>query len=108
MTIKEFGSADDSRIIVSAVVPCYNVEEKIINLLESLLRQTYRNLQLIFANDGSADHTEEVILRYAPRFVDLGMQVIYILQENQGPGSAVNTGLKKATGQYLILSLIHI
>lgn len=102
MTIKEFGKVDDSLIVVSAVVPCYNVETKIINLLESLLIQTYRNLQLILVNDGSTDHTEEVILRYVPQFVDLGMQVIYILQENQGPGGAVNTGIKQVTGQYLI------
>lgn len=102
MTIKEFGSVDDSRVVVSAVIPCYNVESKIIRLLESLLSQTYQNLELIFVNDGSADHTEEVIFHYVPRFVALGMRVIYILQENQGPGGAINTGLKRVTGKYLV------
>lgn len=71
MTIQQFGKTDDSRIVVSAVVPCYNTETKIIRLLESFLRQTYRNLELIFVNDGSTDRTEEVILGYVPQFVDL-------------------------------------
>lgn len=50
--------------LVSIVTPCYNGEFKLRVFLDSLLNQTYRNIELIIVNDGSTDNTEEVIFSY--------------------------------------------
>ena len=102
MIKKEFGKTDDSLIVVSAVIPCYNVASKMSRCLEAFRNQTYKNIELIFVNDGSTDNTEEMIFQYIPMYVDLGMHVKYIYQENKGVGGAINTGLKEVTGKYLI------
>lgn len=88
--------------LVSVVVPCYNVEKKIIPLLESLTRQTYTNLELIFINDGSTDDTEKVILSYKEKFCSMGMKFLLKTQENRGLGGASETGFKMAMGDYYI------
>lgn len=88
--------------LVSVVIPCYNVEHKIPRLLESLQKQTYKNLELIFVDDGSVDNTKEVILHAFPIYEKMGMRTEYIYQENKGLGGAINAGLKKITGDYLI------
>lgn len=93
---------DKENDVISVVVPCYNVEKKIIPLLESIGKQTYRNLELIFVNDGSTDDTEKIVLSYKDHLESLGMVFKYVYQENKGPGGAVNTGLKEVTGSFLI------
>lgn len=86
--------------MVSVIVPCYNMADKISRLLESLLKQTYSKLEIIFVNDGSKDNTENVILEYKQRFVDKGYEIIIVNQKNQGLGAAINTGLSKVRGEY--------
>ena len=90
------------RPLVSMVVPCYNVEKKIVNLLESVLKQTYTNIEAIFVDDGSTDKTKEVIFSYKEKLEALGINFNYILQENQGAAGAIRTGLEYVTGKYLI------
>lgn len=90
--------------LVSVITPCYNAENKIVMYLESLLSQTYRNLELIFINDGSTDSTEDIILSYKIKFEALGMKFIYLYQKNSGQDVAMNAGLKIFTGKYLIWS----
>ena len=93
---------DSTESLVSVVIPCYNVEQKIPKLLESLQKQTYKNLELIFVDDGSIDNTKEAILHAFTIFEKMGMRTEYIYQENRGPGGAINAGIKKITGDYLI------
>lgn len=93
---------DSTEPLVSVVIPCYNVEHKIPRLLESLQKQTYKNLELIFVDDGSIDNTKEIILHAFPTYEKMGMRTEYIYQKNKGPGGAINTGIKKITGEYLI------
>lgn len=88
--------------LVSIVTPCYNGEFKIRVFLDSLLNQTYRNIELIIVNDGSTDNTEEVIFSYKDYLTEKGIKFIYIKQDNLGVDVALNNGLKYFTGEYLM------
>ena len=82
---------------VSIVIPVFNVEKYIGKCLDSLISQTLHNIEIICVNDGSTDHSLEIIKKYAendPRFV-------IVDKENGGYGKAMNVGLDKATGEYI-------
>lgn len=82
---------------VSIIVPTYNVEAYLDECLESIQRQTLKEIEVICVNDGSTDHSLEIIRKYAegdPRFV-------VIDKENGGYGLGMNVGLDKATGEYV-------
>lgn len=87
--------------LVSIITPCYNGEEFISRYLESILRQTYTNIEMIMVNDGSTDNTEAIIKSYIPKFIDRGMKLIYIYQNNAGQAAAINKALKIFNGEYL-------
>lgn len=89
-----------SQSLVSIITPCYNSEQWIVKYLESIYHQTYKNIQLICVNDGSIDNTEKIIMSYLNKFRDKGMELTYVYQENEGLGSAINTGLKYVEGEY--------
>lgn len=86
---------------VSIITPCYNGEKFIGEYLDSILNQTYKNIELILINDGSTDKTEEIVKSYMKKFEEEGMNIIYIYQENSGQASALNKGLKLFTGDYI-------
>ncbi|MFD0685549.1 bifunctional glycosyltransferase/CDP-glycerol:glycerophosphate glycerophosphotransferase [Actinomadura fibrosa] len=82
---------------ISVVVPFHDVEEHLPECLESLARQTLRDLEVIMVDDGSADGGAVVAKEYAgrdPRFV-------LVQRENEGPGPARNAGIERAAGRYL-------
>ena len=82
---------------VSIIIPTYNVDMFLDECLESVQRQTLHDIEIICVNDGSTDHSLEIIKKYAendPRFV-------IIDKENGGYGKAMNVGLDKATGEYI-------
>lgn len=87
--------------LVSIITPCYNGEKLVSRYLESVLGQTYKNIELIIVNDGSSDDTEKIVLSYKEKFEKEGMKLVYIYQKNKGLGGAINTGLKHFTGDYL-------
>lgn len=87
--------------LVSIITPCYNGENHIFRFLDSILNQTYSNIEFIFVNDGSSDKTEEIVLSYKNKFEPRGIKLIYIYQENQGVSAAINAGLKRVNGKYL-------
>ena len=89
--------------LVSVVVPCYNGEKFVDACFGSLLAQTYKNLEIIAVDDGSADDSGRLIRSYADAFKKNGMTLKYIWQENRGLGGAVDTGLKHVTGEFLHL-----
>lgn len=90
------------RGLVSIITPCLNGQEFVKRYLDSILNQTYKNLELIFVNDGSTDLTEQIVLSYKQKFEDKGIKLIHIYQENKGLAEAINTGLKVFNGEYLI------
>ena len=87
--------------LVSIITPCYNGEVYVHRLLDSILSQTYENIEFIFVNDGSTDKTEEIVLSYKERFEARGIEFTYIYQENAGQAAAVNRALKIFKGEYL-------
>ncbi len=88
--------------LVSIVSPCYNGENYIQRYLDAIIAQTYRPLELVLVNDGSTDKTDEIIQRNADRFESANIPLKYIKKKNEGLGAAINDGLKKTTGDYLI------
>ncbi len=86
---------------VSIITPCFNGGEFVGRYLDSILRQTYKNIELIFVNDGSNDNTEGIVKSYIEKFNNVGMELIYIYQENSGQAAAMNRGLEIFSGEYL-------
>lgn len=80
--------------IVSVIIPCYNQAQFLSATIESVLRQTYRNFEIIVVDDGSTDGVAEVAARYA--------DVRLIRQPNRGVSVARNTGLRESVGEYLV------
>ena len=83
---------------VSVIVTCYNLEGKIGRCLDTLLSQTYENLEILVVDDGSKDNSAAVIAGYAQK----DSRVTLISQPNGGVSSARNHGLDLATGEYLL------
>lgn len=88
--------------LVSVITPCYNGAGKLQLFLESMLNQTYDNVEFIIVNDGSTDDTEKIILNYKKQFEKKGYKYIYLKQKNAGQDVALNNGLKYFTGDYLM------
>jgi glycosyltransferase involved in cell wall biosynthesis len=87
--------------LVSVITPCFNGEKFVDRYFQSILEQTYDNIELIFINDGSEDKTEEIALSYSEKLKDKGVKFIYEYQKNEGQAAALNRGLKLFTGEYL-------
>jgi glycosyltransferase involved in cell wall biosynthesis len=87
--------------LVSIITPCYNGEKYIHRFLDSVLSQTYDNIELLIVNDGSTDNTEKIIKSYQDAFDAKGYKLIYMYQENAGQSVAINKALLKFSGDYL-------
>lgn len=83
---------------VSIVVPVYNVEKYLKRCVESLLNQTYSNIEIILVDDGSSDHCPVLCDNYAKK----DDRVIVIHKKNGGLSDARNCGLLKASGEYIL------
>lgn len=86
--------------VVSIMVPCYNGEQHIGRLLDSICGQTYDKIHLIFVNDGSKDGTERVFRSYKERFRRRNYPYHYLYQDNQGQAAAINRALEYLKGEY--------
>lgn len=82
--------------LVSIIIPVYNSEKYISRCLDSLINQTYKNIEIVIVNDGSNDNSLDIISKY----IDKRIKIYY--QENQGPSIARNTGIEKSTGKYIM------
>ncbi|MGG5371371.1 glycosyltransferase [Enterococcus sp. AZ196] len=84
--------------LVSIVIPVYNVELYLKEALDSIINQSYKNLEIIIVNDGSTDNSKKIIddyVHYIPN------KIISVTKKNQGLSSARNTGLKYVKGKYI-------
>ena len=90
-------SEDIANPLISVIVPVYNVQAYIAECIESLIHQTYSNLEIILVDDGSTDGSDVVCDEYMHR--DSRVRVIH--QENRGLSGARNTGLDNVNGGYL-------
>ena len=82
---------------VSIIVPVYNMEKRLNKCLDSLINQTYKNIEIIVVNDGSMDHSLDIIREYQAK----DSRINVINQRNMGISEARNNGLAIATGDYL-------
>ncbi len=82
--------------LVSVIIPSYNRAEYIEDTVQSVLDQSYKELEIIFVDDGSNDTTEDILKKYVAR-----NQLTYIRQENQGVSIARNRGIDRAQGEYV-------
>ena len=89
-----------ARRLVSVIVPLYKSEVFLPKLLDSLVSQSYENLEVILVDDGSPDHSGEIAENNARQ--DSRLRVIH--QENGGTCAARNAGLAVATGDYLMFA----
>ena len=83
--------------LVSVIVPIYNAKDHIARCVESIRRQTYRNLQILLLNDGSQD----VSLEVCRMFAQVDGRITLINKENSGVSATRNLGMRAARGAYL-------
>ncbi|MDE5770085.1 MAG: glycosyltransferase family 2 protein [Ruminococcus sp.] len=83
---------------ISVIIPAYNVEKYISKCIDSVLQQSYYNIEIIIVDDGSHDNTPAIIDRYA----DKDNRIKTIHQINQGLPAARNAGLKAASGDFIM------
>lgn len=88
--------------LVSIITPCYNGEKYLSHFLDSIINQTYPNIEFVFINDGSIDGTEDVFNSYIDLFKQKSIKYNYIYQENKGQAAAINKGLAIFKGKYFI------
>lgn len=82
--------------MISIIIPCYNAEKTIERCLESVINQTYKNIEIIVINDGSVDRTDSIIKRYTT-----DKRIKYYNRSNHGIGKTRNFGIEKANGKYI-------
>ena len=79
---------------VSVIIPAYNKSNYTVRTIESILKQDYKNIEIIVVDDGSTDDTKLLLKKYNEK-------IFYYYQKNQGASEARNLGIKKASGDYL-------
>lgn len=82
---------------ITVIVPVYNVESYLRKCLDSIIAQTYKNIEIVVVNDGSTDASGEI----CKEFSEMDHRIIYIEQENAGLSAARNTGLENMSGDYV-------
>jgi len=85
--------------LVSVILPTFNRAHFLERAIESVLRQTHSDLELIVVDDGSTDSTREVVTQFCSR----DSRVRYVFQDNQGVSIARNHGLRLVSGKYIAL-----
>lgn len=84
--------------LISVVVPAYNVEKTISKCLNSIIYQTYKNIEIIVVDDGSTDKTNSIVADYCKRYSQIKL---YEHKKNKGLYATRITGVKKAKGEYI-------
>ena len=82
---------------VSVIIPIYNAGQYLEQCLNSVINQTFKDIEIICINDGSTDNSVEILNEYAKN----DSRLIIISQENKGQGNARNAGLKAAKGEFI-------
>lgn len=84
--------------LVSVIIPCFNSATTVSETLDSVLKQTYKNIEIIIVNDGSQDNIFEVIEPYLSQ----NRNIIYHSQQNKGLSGARNSGIALSKGNYIL------
>jgi len=83
--------------LVSVIIPAYNAEAFISKTLDSVLSQTYKNIEVLVVDDGSKDRTPEIVKSFAQRDV----RITLLQQPNKGVAAARNLAIEKSNGEYI-------
>ena len=83
--------------LISVIVPVYNTEKYLRQCIESILNQSYRNIELLLINDGSTDSSAEICREYLHK----DKRCYYFEKENGGLSDARNYGIERAAGEYI-------
>ena len=89
---------NESEILVSVIIPVYNVEKYIDRCIQSVVHQTHSNIEIILINDGSTD-TSELLCRY---WANRDSRIRFFSKENEGLGITRNMGIELATADYIM------
>lgn len=87
----------ENQPLVSVIIPVYNVEEYLCKCVDSVINQTYKNLEIILVDDGSTDSSGRICDEYAGK--DERIRVVH--KNNSGPSNTRNVGLEHAKGKYI-------
>ena len=82
----------------SVIIPCYNAAESIYPTFKCLTRQSFKDFEVIFVNDGSIDSTQDLLENFS-----LPQKIVIIKQHNKGPAAARNVGIKASNGKFICL-----
>ena len=82
---------------ISVIIPIYNSEKYLSECLESIINQTFKDIEIICINDGSKDKSEQIIKQYAEK----DKRIILLNQKNEGAGPARDKGVEISKGEYL-------
>ncbi|MDM3838405.1 glycosyltransferase [Proteus mirabilis] len=81
--------------LVSVIIPVYNAEKYLEKAINSIVNQSYRNLEIIVINDGSVDHSHLIVTSFTDS------RIKYIKQDNQGLSKTLNSAIRIASGKYI-------
>lgn len=85
-------------MLISVIVPVYNTEKYVGKTLDSLINQTYKDLEIIVVDDGSPDNAAEIVQQYALK----DSRIKLVRQQNMGLSGARNTGIDLASGEFIV------
>lgn len=85
-------------MMISIIVPVYNAEKSLKKCVDSLVNQSYKDIEILLINDGSIDNSSKICQEYA----DTYSSVLYFSKDNSGVSDTRNYGLKKAKGEYIM------
>lgn len=89
--------ASDFKDLISIIIPVYNVEKYVIKCIDSVINQTYKNIEIILIDDGSSDNSGIICDEYAKK----ENKITVIHKKNEGLSEARNTGIAASTGKYI-------
>ena len=87
----------ENQALISVIIPVYNVEEYLRECVDSVINQTYKNIEILLIDDGSTDSSGRICDEYAAK--DERIRVVH--QQNAGPSKTRNTGLNNAKGKFI-------
>ncbi len=89
---------NNSQPLVSVIIPAYNAQEYLKDAIDSILKQTYKNIEIIIIDDRSRDKTADIIRRYSKSHNNI---LAFYNKENMGVGWVRNFAISKANGKYI-------
>lgn len=84
---------------ISIIIPVYNTEKYLRKCFDSVINQSYKNIEMVIINDGSKDNSEKIINEYKDKYPEI---VSYYSKENTGVADTRNFGIEKAKGDYIM------